>query len=344
MSKGWQGNFFEDFALDQVIGGTAPRTIGSGEQALYIALTGDRTEAYCGPAQLVHPLVVFHTVFGQTVRAISLNARANLGYANLRFGVAVRLGDTITTEMIVTGLKENSSKTTGVVYVDTVGRNQNGDVVLSYTRWVMIRKRSEAPTRWLEAGVVPTLLSIVPASELALETAQMARGASGSSCYHWDDYAVGERIFHYDGMTVNPSDHMAMTRLFQNSAKVHFDALAMKGTPLVYGGVVISHGYAASLNGLDGRLGIAAINAGQHANPVAAGDTLYAMTEVVDSVETADPHVGALRLKMYVFKNIEPSTLEDAAPWVDDAARPGRKVLRNDVVLELDYWELVRRA
>lgn len=344
MGKGWKGNFFEDFTLHQRIGGTAPRTVGSGEQALYIALTGDRTEAYCGSAGILHPLIVFHVVFGQTVRAISLNARANLGYANLRFGTMVAVGDTITTEMVVTGLKENSSKTTGVVYIDTIGRNQHGEVVLSYTRWVMIRKRSEEATPWLDAGVVPTLLASVPANELVLETAQRARAVSSQPRYHWDDYSVGERIFHYDGMTVNPSDHMLLTRLFQNSAKVHFDALAMNGVPLVYGGVTISHGYAAAVNGLDGRLGIAAINAGQHANPVAAGDTLYTMSEVVECVETADAYIGALRLKMYIFKNVEPSTLEDASPWVDDAAKPGRKTLRSDIVLELDYWELVRRG
>ncbi len=344
MQTGWQGNFFEDFTLNQAIPGSGPRTITEGDVALYIALTGDRTAAFCGPARLVHPLVTFHTVFGQTVRTISLNARANLGYAELRFGAPVAVGDTLRAEMRITGLKENSSRTTGVVYVETIGRNQRDEIVLSYARWVMVKKRGEAPTAWLDAPVVPALAAHVDATQIDVSGALAALAAAGRGCLPWERYEVGERILHHDGVLVNPSEHMAFTRLFQNSAKVHFDPLITGGKPLVYGGVVISHGYAASLNGLDDRLGLGAINAGQHANPVYAGDTLYACTDVIARAETSDPRVGALRLRLLVTKDVNPAQVEGFAAEIDDPERPGRRRLRPDIVLDLDYWELVRRG
>ena len=45
---------------------------------------------------------------------------------------------------------------------------------------------------------------------------------SGSE-YLWDDYQIGEKIDHIDGMTVEEADHMTATRLYQNTAKVHFN-------------------------------------------------------------------------------------------------------------------------
>ena len=50
---------------------------------------------------------------------ISLNAVANLGYAEVRFGAAVHDGDTLTARSTVIGLKENSNRETGIVYVRT---------------------------------------------------------------------------------------------------------------------------------------------------------------------------------------------------------------------------------
>ncbi|MCB9519553.1 MAG: MaoC family dehydratase N-terminal domain-containing protein [Myxococcales bacterium] len=340
-SKGWRGNFFEDFAVGQELVCPTPRTITAGDVATYIALTGDRTPTYCGPSGRVHPLVTFHAVFGQTVRQISLNARANLGYADVRWGAPVFVGDTLTTRQVILGLRENSSRETGIVYVRAEGRNQRGETVLSFARWVMIRKSGEAATAFLDAPVIPELPASVSPSSLSVDPEAIAPAAATGGRWRFDDYAVGERIFHLDGMLVNPSDHMSLTRLFQNSAKVHFDGHAMDGRPLVYGGVVISHGYAASFNGLENRVGIAAINAGTHANPTYAGDTLYALTDVVGAEALSD-RVGALRLRMVVVKNQDP-TRDEFSPDVPDPKRPDRTKLHPSVVLDLDYWDLLSR-
>ena len=87
---------------------------------------------------------MFHIVFGKTVPDISLNAVANLGYADCRFLKPVFPGDTLTATSRVIGLRENSNRKTGVVYVRSTGRNQHGGTVLDYVRWVMVRKRDDA--------------------------------------------------------------------------------------------------------------------------------------------------------------------------------------------------------
>ncbi len=152
-AKTSDGNFFEDFELGQIIQHATPRTLTTGDAALYTALYGSRfavqsSEAFAtaiGYEQApLDDLLVFHTVFGKTVPDISLNAVANLGYADCRFLKPVFPGDTLTATSKVIGLRENSNRKTGVVYVRSTGRNQHGGTVLDYARWVMVRKRDEA--------------------------------------------------------------------------------------------------------------------------------------------------------------------------------------------------------
>lgn len=332
--KGWRGNFFEDFELEGQLYCPTPRQLGEGERAAYVALTGDRTPRFCDDSGIVHPLVVFHTVMGQTVRQVSLNAKANLGYAGMIFRRPVRLGTTLRTTVEVIGLKENSNRRTGIVWIRTMGKDDAGETVLEYVRWVMVNKRDEAETKWLEAPVVPDVPKAVRPEELPLPDGPLPDPKATGGRFFFEDYAEGERVFHHDGQTVNPADHMSFTRLFQNSAKVHFDAMLTEGRPLVYGGYPISLGYAQAYNGFENRLGLVAVNGGTHANPVYADDTLYAFTEVRETDPLGDAKVGALRLSLYVVKNENPA--EDP----EFAVREDKKYHRN-VVLDLDLWELV---
>lgn len=98
------GRFFEDFRLGQVIRHATPRTVTGGDVALYTALYGPRfalqssddfAQAVGYPRSPVDDLLVFHIVFGKTVPDISLNAVANLGYAQARFLLPVYPGDTL---------------------------------------------------------------------------------------------------------------------------------------------------------------------------------------------------------------------------------------------------------
>lgn len=342
-NKGWKGNFFEDFELGAKLPCPTPRTITAGDVSNYVAFTGDRTPRFCGPAGLVHPLITFHTVLGQTVRQISLNARANLGYADMRWLTPVTVGDTITTSIELVGLKENSSRTTGIAWVRTVAQNQRGETVLSYTRWVMVKKRGDAATAYLENPTVPQLPKAVSADSLQVHTQAMPVAAATGGRYSFADYSVGERVFHYDGLTVNSSDHMSFTRLFQNSAKVHFDEILTGGKPLVYGGIPVSYGYAQSYNGFENRLGIAALNGGSHSNPAYTGDTIYSFTDVLETADVS-PDVGALRLRLVCVKNQDPSAVDGFEIQVDNPKKPGRKKYSGNVILDLDFWELIAKG
>lgn len=342
LPKSFAGNWFEDFKIGQELTCPIPRTLDAGTAALYTGLTGDRTAAFSDARGLVHPLVVFHAVFGQTVRQISLNAVANLGYAGLQWHGAVRYGQTLTTRIRIVGLKENSNRKSGVVYVHNTATDEAGRVVMTFWRWVMVRKRGDDATPYLDTPVVPTLPEAVDASSLVVDTAALSHPDATGGCWALEDYMVGERIHHHDGMAINPSDHMTFTRLFQNSAKVHFDAVGMKGQPLVYGGVIISHAYAMALNGLENRLGLVAVNAGAHANPTYAGDTVYAYTDVLEVVSLSGrDDVGALRLRLVAVKNLNPAGDAAFAHQVPDGERPGKTKYHPQVVLDLDLWELV---
>src|SRR5262245_21795488 len=167
------GRFFEDFAVGQVLEHAAPRTLTAGDAALYNGLYGPRFAVQCSDAFAKaigyrqapgDDLLVFHTVFGKTVPDISLNAVANLGYAEGRFLKPVYHGDTLIAASEVIGVRENANRQSGIVYVRTTGRNQSGETVLEYARWVMVRKRN--PQSPGPAAVVPKLAERVDPARL----------------------------------------------------------------------------------------------------------------------------------------------------------------------------------
>jgi len=338
------GRFFEDYRLGETIRHAVPRTIGTGERALYHALyparhalaSSDAFAQSCGlPASPMDELAVFHTVFGKTVPDISLNAVANLGYAEGRWLRPVWPGDTLTAISEVIGLKANSSRASGVVWVRTTGMNQHGEPVLSYVRWVMVRTRSAKAE--MPQTHVPDLAPAVAASDLVVPPGLDFSGydlALAGSRYRWDDYDVGERIDHVDGVTIEEAEHMVATRLWQNTAKVHFDATFRDdGRRLIYGGHIISMARALSFNGLANAQPLVALNAGAHANPCFAGDTVRAWSEVLDKAETAVPSIGALRMRLV-------ATRSGAAPF---ALRGEDGKYLPDVLLDLDVWALIPR-
>jgi 2-methylfumaryl-CoA hydratase len=343
-SKTDPGRFFEDFRLGETIRHATPRTVGAGERALYIGLTGSRfalpsADSFARqlglPAAPLDDILVFNLVFGRSVPDVSINAIANLGYAEARFGAAVHDGDTLTASSEVVGLKENSNREAGVVYVRTTGLNQRGETVLQFVRWVMVRKRDRlAPA---PETVVPELAPAVAAEDLrmpaGIDLSGYDAGLAGAP-HLWDDYQPGESIDHIDGMTIEESCHMTATRLYQNTARVHFNqheeaAGGRFGRRIVYGGHVISLARALSFNGLANAFRVAAINGGRHVNPCFAGDTVYAWTAVVDKIALPGRRdAGALRLKTVATKNRPCGDFPAEGP---------------DVILELDYTAILPR-
>jgi 2-methylfumaryl-CoA hydratase len=351
MMKTASGNYFEDFRLGQRIAHATPRTLTSGDAALYAALYGSRFALQSSdifaqtvglPRSPLDDLLIFHTVFGKTVPDISLNAVANLGYAEGRFLKQVYTGETLTAHSEVIGLKENSNKQTGVVYVRSHGMNEKDEQVLSYVRWVMVRKRNA------DAAVgephVPKLADAVSVADLHisphLNFDTLFDHIQSGSAHLWGDYEIGEKIDHTDGVTVEEAEHMMATRLYQNTARVHFnqyvEGQGRFGRRLVYGGHVISLARAISFNGLANAFTIAAINGGRHVNPLFASDTVFAWSQVLDKQPFAHrKDVGALRLRLVATKNL---------PCADFPDKDDQGAYPENVILDFDYWAILPRG
>lgn len=343
------GNFFEDFTLGQKIVHATPRTVTEGDVSLYTALYGARFAINSSdefavslglPGAPVDDMLAFHIIFGKTVPDVSLNAVANLGYAECRFFTRLYPGDTVSTTSEVIGLKQNSNGKTGVVYVRSTGVNQTGEKIVEYVRWVMVRKQdanSPAPE-----PLVPELaVRVSPTTLIVPEGLDFSRYDSvlGGSRYVWDDYEVGECIDHVDGMTVEESDHMTATRLYQNTARVHFnnytESQGRFGRRLMYGGHVISLARCLSFNGLGNACFIAAINGGRHVAPTFGGDTVFAWSKILDSAAIEDREdVGALRVRTTATKD---QPCAEFPGKREDDSYPAA------VVLDLDYWVLMPR-
>ncbi|HUZ66363.1 MAG TPA: MaoC family dehydratase [Beijerinckiaceae bacterium] len=349
MTKTSTGNFFEDFEVGRVFVHATPRTLTAGDVALYAALYGTRFVVQCAetfaqsigyPRSPLDDLLVFHIVFGKTVPDISLNAVANLGYASVRFLAPVYCGDTLSARSEVIGLKENSNRQSGVVYVRSRGFNQRGETVLDYIRWVMVRKRdADAPA---PPGQVPQPPNCVEPDALGLACPPIAADRfdtilSGSP-HRWGDYRIGEKLDHVDATTIEEAEHQTATRLYQNAAKVHFNQFSADksgfGRRLVYGGHVMSIARALSFNGLANAFHISAINAGRHVAPLFAGSTVFAWSEVIDKAALPGREdVGALRLRTIATKD---------QPCADFPAKNG-ETYDPAIILDLDYWALLPR-
>lgn len=348
-AKTSQGNFFEDFRVGQTIRHATPRTVTLGDVALYNGLFGGRfavqsSDAFAQsigyPRSPLDDLLVFHIVFGKTVADISLNAVANLGYADCRFLKPVFPGATLSAASDVIGLRENSNKKTGIVYVRSRGFDETGDAVLGFARWVMVRKRDEGTGA--PAEKVPALPTSVEAVQLAAACPKINISAYDTilagSPHRFGDYKAGDKIDHIDGITVEEAEHQIATRLYQNTARIHFNQFAESkgrfGRRLIYGGHAISLARALSFNGLANAFHVAAINGGRHIAPLFAGDTVFAWSEVLATADIPNrKDIGALRLRTIATKE---------RPCPDFPFKAGGEY-DPAVILDLDYWVLMPR-
>ena len=335
--KSSRGKFLEDFRIGQTLSHAHPRTLTRGDQALYNGIFGDRHTLYnsdefarrCGlTACPVHDLLVFHTVFGKSVGDLSLNAIANLGYAEASFPAMVRFGDTLRAESAIIGIKQNSSGRNGIIWVRTRGYDQADRVIIDYKRWVMVNKRDvESPP---PPTTIPVTADMVDAGHLPLpgciDFSEYDFSATGEP-WRLGDYTNGETIDHIDATTLTDTEHMLATRVFHNTARVHFDVTTRSDNRrLIYGGHLISLARAMSCNGLANAQVLLAINSGSHVNPCFAGDTVTASSEVIERADHPAPGAGAIRLRTRLRKVLPESNTRDK---------------EDDLLLDLDYWCLM---
>ena len=343
MKKNFKSRYFEDYKLNEEINHSVPRTITDGDVAIYLSTTGSRFplnysaefSKTLGLKKIpIDDILLFHMVFGRTVPDLSLNAIANLGYAGVKFHKPAFVGDTLDASSKIIGLKENSNGKTGTVYVESVGKNQNDEIVLTYYRWLMMRKRSEGMIKSFK-NTIPDLPDKVKTKDFNLienfDVDKWSSSVSGSSFY-FNDYSEEEEIHHLDGQTIEEAEHQIATRLYQNNARVHFNQHIEKsgrfGKRIIYGGYIISLARAISCNGLANTFKLAAIHSGKHSAPTFAGDTIYAWSKILEK-EIIHKNVGAMMIRTLASKNDSKMNF------------PDKKNLTDNIVLDLEYSVLI---
>ena len=343
MNKNFKSRYFEDYKLNEEINHSVPRTITDGDVAIYLSTTGSRFplnysaefSKTLGLKKIpIDDILLFHMVFGRTVPDLSLNAIANLGYAGVKFHKPAFVGDTLNANSKIIGLKENSNGKTGTVYVESVGKNQNDEIVLTYYRWLMMRKRNEGMIKSFQ-NTIPDLPDKVKTKDFNLienfDIDKWSSSVSGSNFY-FNDYSEEEEIHHLDGQTIEEAEHQIATRLYQNNARVHFNQHIEKsgrfGKRIIYGGYIISLARAISCNGLANTFKLAAIHSGKHSAPTFAGDTIYAWSKILEK-EIIHKNVGAMMIRTLASKNDSKMNF------------PDKKNLTDNIVLDLEYSVLI---
>jgi 2-methylfumaryl-CoA hydratase len=307
------GNFLEDFRIGQILRHKVGKTVTEGLVNAFTEFSMTTNplhknrryaRAYGFRDMILPPGLVMAVVFSQSVEDISENARANLEYVDMRFGAPVYVGDTIESTSVVLGVTPSSrDRSLGVVHVQTTGRNQHGDVVLTYERKVQVWKHdldaavakasTEAPH--VDCGLaLPPYDAAAPYREL--------RHLSNADTY-FEDYTAGDVIEHSRGRTMT-SEHIALTAMLDNTSQVHCNQHMIDQNPerfvggqlIIFGGIPFQLCLGLSCPDVgDNSLGDIVYTTGRHSAPLFAGDTVFASTEIVGKRDfTGRPDLGIL--------------------------------------------------
>ena len=151
---GWRGRFYEDFAVGDVYEHRPGRTITQADNTWFTLLTMNThplhfDEEYgkaseFGRCLVASPLTVAIMV-GMSVTDVSQKAIANLGWREIRLTHPVFAGDTLYAESEVLETRASKSRPeAGLVTVRTTGRNQDGVVVCTFERTILVSKRGHS--------------------------------------------------------------------------------------------------------------------------------------------------------------------------------------------------------
>lgn len=157
IKEGWRGRFYEDFGIGDIYEHPLGRTITTTDNIWFTLLTQNTAPIhfdhyYSAQTEFGKPLVnsafTMALIAGQSVTDVSQNVMANLGWEEVKLPNPVFEGDTLYSRSEVLEKRESKSRpNVGIVKVRTDGYNQDGKIVITYTRSVMVYKRGHAPTR-----------------------------------------------------------------------------------------------------------------------------------------------------------------------------------------------------
>jgi itaconyl-CoA hydratase len=152
---GWRGRFYEDFAVGDVYEHPLGRTVTETDNVWMTLLTQNTAPIHFDAhyaaqtefgRRLVDSTFTLSLVTGQSVTDVSQNVMANLGWDEVRLPAPVFEGDTLYSRSEVLSCRESRSRPeVGVVGVRTTGFNQEGTVVITFRRTLLVYKRGRGP-------------------------------------------------------------------------------------------------------------------------------------------------------------------------------------------------------
>jgi 2-methylfumaryl-CoA hydratase len=307
------GNFLEDFRIGSVLRHKVGKTVTEGLVNAFteFSMTANPLHKNRRYAQLygyrdliLPPGLVMAVVFSQSVEDISENARANLEYVDMRFGAPVYVGDTLESTSIVLGVTPSSKdKSLGVVHVQTTGRNQHGDVVLTYERKVQVWKNDIAAEVVKAATDAPPVACQLELPRYDSATPYRSLSHLSNADTYFEDFTAGDTIEHSRGRTMT-SEHIALTAMLDNTSQVHCNQYMIDRNPerfvggqlIIFGGIPFQLCLGLSCPDVaDNSLGDIAYRTGRHSAPLFAGDTVFASTEITARRELdGRPDLGIL--------------------------------------------------
>jgi itaconyl-CoA hydratase len=155
VKPGWTGRFFEDFETGDIYQHPLGRTVLPVDNSWFTLLTQNTAPIhfdahYAAQTEfgklLVDSTFTLALVTGQSVTDVSQNVFANLGWDEVRLPNPVFEGDTIYSQSEVLDKRESKSRPNlGIVTVKTTGYNQDGTVVITFKRTLMVFKRGMGP-------------------------------------------------------------------------------------------------------------------------------------------------------------------------------------------------------
>lgn len=153
--EGWQGRYFEDFTTGDVYRHPLGRTVLETDNSWLTLLTQNTAPLhfdrhYSAGTTWGKPLVdstfTLALVTGQSVTDISQHVMANLGWDRVRLPNPVFEGDTIYSQSEVLNTRESASRPdVGIISVRTIGYNQDGVIVITFERTLMVYRRGHGP-------------------------------------------------------------------------------------------------------------------------------------------------------------------------------------------------------
>lgn len=150
----WPGRYLEDFEVGVTYEHVGGRTVEPVDNAWFTLLTNNTNEVHYNSEyakggihgrRLVNSCLTLAMVTGLSVAGVSRNAAANLGWDDVRLPAPVFEGDTLRARSTVTSVRPSASRPdVGIVEVETEGYKQDGTVVMTFRRTVMVYRR-DAP-------------------------------------------------------------------------------------------------------------------------------------------------------------------------------------------------------